>query len=57
MYNCWLSVNTVVNTSIGNAIMPTKLSDDSETDLNEDNGQKYYFIDNQHTDENESMGT
>jgi len=28
----------VANTSIGNAIMPTKLSDDFETDLNEVNG-------------------
>jgi len=40
----------MISASNGNAILPTKLNDDSETDINEDNGnigiQKYYLIKN-----------
>lgn len=40
----------MISASNGNAILPTKLNDDSETDFNEDNGnigiQKYYLLKN-----------
>lgn len=38
----------MINANNGNAILPTKLNDDSEIDFNEDNGnigiQKYYLL-------------
>lgn len=38
--NFSLSYKTMVNASAGNAIMPIKLSDDSESDLNDDSGNE-----------------